>query len=154
MAFAVPCAILTGNEAAMDLTKQEALEFLRRVPLGAVATSSRRGDPEVALVNFAVTDELELVFQTIQTTRKCTNLRDNPRTAFMAWSGDETLQYEGVADEPDEFALEPLLKTFFASVPSALGQRGWPGLVYFRVRPRWLRLSFYGASWSVKELKA
>ena len=136
----------------MDLTRQEAIDFLRRARLGAVATASRRGEPEVALVNFAVTDDLALVFETIQTTRKCVNLRANPRVALMAWDGDETLQYEGPADEPGNLDLEPLLKTFFAAVPEALGHRGWPGLVYIRVRPRWLRLSCYSASWSVKEL--
>jgi hypothetical protein len=125
---------------------------LRGVDLGAIATATEKTGPEVALINFAVTDDLELVFETIQTTRKCQNLRDDPRVAFMAWRGDQTLQYEGVADEPDEFALRELLDVYFAAVPEARGHQGWPGLIYVRVRPSWIRLSRYGGSWSVEEL--
>ncbi len=135
----------------MALSRQKALDFLNRCSLGAVATTSDKG-PELALVDFAVNDELALVFQTIQTTRKCVNLRADPRIAFMAWEGNQTLQYEGIADEPDEYDMKPLLDVFFARNPQALNQRGWPGLVYFRVRPKWIRLSEYGDKWSVEEL--
>lgn len=136
----------------MALSKQKALEFLRHCSLGAVATTSKKTGPEVALVDFAVSDELEIVFQTIQTTRKCLNLREDPRIAFMAWEGNQTLQYEGVADEPEDFVMEPLLEIFFKANPQALNQKGWPGLTYFRVRPTWIRLSQYGDNWSVEEL--
>jgi len=136
----------------MPLTKKAALDFLKSVDLGAIATATAETGPEVALINFAVTDELELIFETIQTTRKCENLREDPRAAFMAWRGDQTLQYEGIADEPDEFALKELLDVYFAAVPEARSHQGWPGLIYMRVRPRWIRLSRYGGSWSVEEL--
>src|SRR5215472_318633 len=128
----------------MPLTKKAALDFLKGVDLGAIATATARSGPQVALINFAVTDDLELIFETIQTTRKCENLREDPRVAFMAWRGDQTLQYEGVADEPDEFALRELLDVYFAAVPEARGHQGWPGLIYVRVRPSWIRLSRYG----------
>lgn len=136
----------------MPLTKKAALDFLRSTNLGAVATANEETGPQVALINFAVTNDLELVFETIQTTRKCENLREDPRVAFMSWRGEYTLQYEGIADEPDEFALRELLETYFAAVPESRGHQGWPGLIYMRVRPRWIRLSRYGGSWSVEEL--
>jgi hypothetical protein len=28
----------------------------------------------------------------------------------------------------------------------------WPGLTFFRVRPKWARYSRYGANWSVEEI--
>ncbi len=136
----------------MPLTKSAARDFLKSVDLGAIATSTERTGPEVALINFAVTDDLELVFETLQTTRKCENLRENPRVAFMAWRDDQTLQYEGIADEPEEYALRELLAVYFAAVPDARSHQGWPGLIYVRVRPRWIRLSRYGGSWSMEEL--
>lgn len=136
----------------MTLTKQEVLAFLEGGPLGALATVSREGMPEAALVNIAVTRDLELVFETIQTTRKCVNLRRNPKAAVVVWRGDETLQYEGVADEPDRHTLVPLLESYFAAQPEALNHCGWPGLTYFRLRPRWIRLSRYGRTFSVREL--
>lgn len=136
----------------LSLTRKEAFEFLKAAQLGAISTVSRDGSPEAAVVNIAVNESLELVFETIQTTRKCVNLRRDPRVAIVVWRGDETLQYEGVADEPDLYAREPLLQTYFSAQPEALGHCGWPGLTYFRVQPRWIRLSRYGTSFSVREL--
>lgn len=136
----------------MAFGKQTVLDFLKGMDLGAVATSSPKSGPEVALVNFAMTDDLELVFETIQDTRKCINLQEDPRVAFMAWRGDQTLQYEGTADEPDDNPRSDLLDVYFKNVPDALSHRGWPGLVYVRVKPRWLRLSQYGQTWSKNEL--
>jgi len=136
----------------VSLTKKEAFDFLKQSPLGAVATVSEHGKPEAAVVNLAVTNDLELVFETLQTNRKCINLRRNPRAAVVVWHGDETLQYEGIADEPDEYARAPLLKIYFAAQPSAASHQGWPGLTYFRVKPRWIRLSRYDSSFSVREL--
>jgi len=137
----------------LSLSKKDAYEFLKDTALGAISTISRDGRPEGALINIAVTPGLELIFETIQTTRKCVNLRRDPRAAIVAWRSDETLQYEGLADEPDRYAREPLLETYFAAQPEALGHCGWPGLTYFRVRPRWIRLSRYGTSFSVRELR-
>jgi pyridoxine/pyridoxamine 5'-phosphate oxidase len=137
----------------MSLDRQVALEFIRRHGLGVVATVSPGGAPESALVNLAVSDDLELIFYTLGETRKCTNLRSNPRTAVViGWESDRTLQYEGVADEPLDEELEHLKEVYAAARPNASLQMAWPGLVYFRVRPKWLRLSDYGRPWSVHEL--
>jgi general stress protein 26 len=137
----------------LSLTKKAAFKFLSGAKLGAISTVSGDGNPEAAVVNLAVNADLELVFETIQTTRKCENLRRDPRIAVVVWRGDETLQLEGIADEPDEYARRALLETYFAAQPEALGHCGWPGLTYFRVRPRWIRLSRYGRSFSVRELR-
>ncbi len=136
----------------MTVTRARVHEFLKQCPFGIVSTVCENGAPEAAFVNLAVTDDLELIFETIQTTRKCINLRRDPRIAVVAWLNDETLQYEGVADEPDEFALRPLLEVYLAARPAALAHRGWPGLTYFRVRPRWVRFSRYADAWEVSEL--
>ena len=136
----------------MTFGKQTVLDFVKGLDLGAIATSNSQTGPEVALVNFAMTDELELVFETIQDTRKCINLRNDPRVAFMAWRGDQTLQYEGLADELRDGERSEPLDVYFRDVPSALSHRGWPGLIYMRVRPRWLRLSRYGESWKTNEM--
>jgi len=137
----------------LSLSRREAFEFLKGAPLAAISTVSHDGSPEAAVINIAANSDLELIFETIQTTRKCVNLRRDPRVAIVLWRGNETLQYEGVADEPDRYVLAPLLETYFAAQPDALGHCGWPGLTYFRVRPRWIRLSQYGRSFSVRELR-
>jgi hypothetical protein len=96
---------------------------------------------------------LELIFYALQDTRKCVNLRRDPRiAAVIGWKDDTTLQYEGIADEPVDPELEAYKQIYAASRPGAAAQMLWPGLTFFRVRPGWLRLSDYGRPWSVEEL--
>lgn len=137
----------------MSLQKKALVDFILARGLGVVSTTSEKGLPEAALVNLVVTDALELVFYTLQDARKCTNLRRDPHIAVViGWNDEKTLQYEGIADEPAGSELERLKQVYAASRPDAATQMGWPGLTYFRVRPKWVRLSDYGSRWSVEEM--
>lgn len=137
----------------MALQKSALIAFIRERGLGVVSTVSPIGAPQAALVNLAVTEELELVFYSLQDTRKCANLRRDPRIAIVVgWDEEQTLQCEGMADEPVGPTLEALKQVYAASRPNAARQMLWPGLTYFRVRPTWVRLSDYRPLWSVEEL--
>ncbi len=137
----------------MAIDRQTLLAFIRAQKLAVVSTVSPDGAPEAALVNIAVTDDLELIFYALQTTRKCVNLRRDPRiAAVIGWENETTLQVEGAADEPRDEELERLKQVYRAARPDAGFQMAWPGLTYFRVRPRWARFSRYGAKWSVDEI--
>ena len=143
---------------ASALSPQRAFAFLSGQGLAVISTVSKRGDPEAALINYAVTNDLELIFETLQTSRKYANLVHNPRAALVIGGEDggrgfyETCQYEGIVDRPDEFALEPYLETYFAARPEGREHRGWPDLVYLRIRPTWIRISNYSRDWKVEEL--
>jgi hypothetical protein len=53
------------------------------------------------LIGIAVTAELEIVFDTVKSSRKYGNLATNPAATFVVGCTSETtLQYEGVASEP------------------------------------------------------
>lgn len=120
----------------MTIEKKVLFEFIRTRGSGVVSTTSASGAPEAALVNIAVTENLELIFYALQTTRKCINLRRDPRIAVVVGRDDEnTLQYEGGVDEPRDEELTRLKKTYRASRPNVEFQMEWPGLTYFRVRP-------------------
>ena len=136
------------------LTRRRVFQFLGKRNLAVISTVSERGEPEAALINYGVTSDLELIFETLRTSRKYANLYRNPRAALvMGFEGEcETCQYEGIVDSPDERALKPLLDTYFHARPEALGHRDWPDLVYLRVRPIWIRMSNYGRDWDVEEL--
>ena len=132
------------------MTRHELLAFLRSQSLG-VQTSVSPGDaPQAAVVGVAVTDELELVFDTLDTTRKVRNLRRNPKVAFVIGgltNGDErTIQYEGVANEPNNGELDSLKEVYFAQFPDGRDRQKWPGLVYVRVRPTWIRYSDFNCA--------
>lgn len=129
------------------MTPVALLDFLRRHRLAVQASVSATGRPQAAVVGIAVTDKFEIVFDTLESTRKAQNLRRNRRLALVIGgldAGDErTVQYEGVADEPSGEELERLKSVYYAVFPDGPSRLGWPGLVYVRVRPTWVRYSDY-----------
>ena len=129
------------------VNKSRVLEFLREHRLAVQATASPEGVPQAAVVGYAVSDRLELIFDTLASTRKAHNLRGNPRVAFVVGGlkkGDErTVQYEGVADEPSGAELNALKRLYFERFPDGRERQTWPGLTYFRARPTWIRFSDY-----------
>jgi hypothetical protein len=88
-----------------------------------------------------VSDALELVFDTLGDTRKAVNLRARPDIALVVGWDAETVQLEGAADFPAGEELERLKRIYYAAYPDGSSRLAWPGLVYVRVRPRWLRYS-------------
>lgn len=125
------------------------LTFLRGHPLAVQASVSPAGAPQAAVVGYAVSDRLEIVFDTLDSTRKAQNLRRNRRTALTIGgltAGDErTVQLEGIADEPAGVELEALKQVYYAAYPDGPTRLSWPGLIYIRVRPTWIRDSDYRA---------
>ncbi|MEI9931371.1 MAG: pyridoxamine 5'-phosphate oxidase family protein [Rhizomicrobium sp.] len=82
----------------MSLDKNTLVAFIRQHHVGVVSTVGANRSPEAALVYLAATDDLELVFYALQDTRKCVNLRRDPRiAAVIGWDDKKSLQYEGVA---------------------------------------------------------
>jgi pyridoxine/pyridoxamine 5'-phosphate oxidase len=135
------------------IAKPDLYTFIRARELCVLSTISPSGNPEAALVNIAVTPALELIFFTIETNRKCINLRRNPRiAAVIGWEDEQTVQYEGVAEEVFESRLSDCKKIYLERFPDRGGRVAWPGLTFFRVRPVWLRYSSYGHPWKVEEL--
>jgi hypothetical protein len=135
------------------VTRAELLVFLRRHRLCVAASASAAGAPQAAVVGFAVTDELEIVFDTIGTTRKMQNLRRDPRVALVVgWDEEQTAQIEGVADEPEGADLERLKKAYFAVYPDGVERQSWEGITYVRVRPTWARYSDFRPGGRIVEL--
>ena len=129
------------------MNPQTLLDFMRLHRLAVQASVSPAGVPQAAMVGFAVSDQFEIVFDTVQTTRKAQNLRQNPQLALVigGWVPDDerTVQYEGEADEPSGAELDRLKQVYYAAYPDGPGRASWPGLIYVRVRPRWVRYSDY-----------
>jgi general stress protein 26 len=128
-------------------TRAQILEFIRMHTFAVQASVSPATSPQAAVVGFVATDDFQLFFDSVDTTRKIVNLRRNSRIAFVIGGtndGDEkTVQYEGTADEPAGSELEQLKHQYFVQFPDGRERLSWPGLTYVRVRPRWLRFSDY-----------
>jgi len=119
--------------------------FMRSCPYAVQATLSQDASVQAAVIGIAVTDSFEIVFDTVETTRKARNLLANSKIAVVigGWTpGDErTLQYEGVVDRPGAIELERLKGLYYAAFPDGPKRLSWPGLVYLRARPTWIRYS-------------
>ena len=124
------------------------LAFLREHRVAVEASVTAAGAAQAAVVGFAVSDRFEIVFDTLGSSRKAGNLRANPAIALVIGGllpGDvRTVQYEGVADEPEGADRERLTAEYYAVYPDGRDRLSWPGLTYFRVRPQWIRYSDFG----------
>jgi hypothetical protein len=129
------------------MTLTELWQFMRGHSLAVQTSVSPSGAPQAAVVGIVLTNDFEVFFDTLETTRKVHNLRLNPKIAFVIGgltNGDErTVQYEGVADEPKGAELSRLKEVYFSSYPDGRQRQSWPGLVYVRARPVWIRYSDY-----------
>ena len=127
------------------MTQADLLNFIRQHRWAVQASVSAGGAPQAALVGFAVTDAFELIFDTLDTTRKALNLGGNGRIAFVigGWvdNDERTVQYEGIADIPAGDDLQRLKDIYFSVFPDGRERQKWPGLVYFRTKPLWVRYS-------------
>ncbi len=133
------------------MSRAELLAFMRRYRVAVQTSVARDGAPQAAVVGIAVSDAFEVVFDTLQTSRKAQNLRLNPRLALVlgGWGPDdeETIQYEGVADEPRGAELERARDLYFGVYPDGRERLAtWTGLIHVRVRPTWVRYSDFRQS--------
>jgi pyridoxine/pyridoxamine 5'-phosphate oxidase len=137
------------------VNRADLLAFLRRHRLCVQASVSDVGAPQAAVVGYGVSDDLEIVFDTLGTTRKMVNLRRDPRIALVVgWDEEQTVQIEGVADEPIGVELDRLKKAYFAAYSDGPERQAWKDITYVRVRPTWARYSDFRPGGGIVELTA
>lgn len=136
-------------------TKQRILQFIKRHRIGVIATASLDGKPEAAVVEFGETEKLELIIDMFAASRKCANMKQNPRVAFViGWDEKITVQYEGVATELTGEDLAECKKIYFVKSPRAARWENRPGNTYFKITPTWIRYSDLGKDpWEIHEVR-
>ena len=128
------------------IERGELFQYLSAQRYAVEATAGSNG-PQAAVVGVAVTEELEIVFDTLDSTRKARNLERDPRVALVVgWDDEQTAQIEGVADFPSGEELRRLQRRYFEVWPDGPQRLSWPGIAYVRVRPRWIRYSDFRRS--------
>jgi nitroimidazol reductase NimA-like FMN-containing flavoprotein (pyridoxamine 5'-phosphate oxidase superfamily) len=64
------------SKKGKEMNAEEIYEFMKNERLAVLATVA-------ALMGVAVTPQLEIVFDTVKSSRKCPNLKKNPRVALV-----------------------------------------------------------------------
>jgi len=128
-----------------EAQKQQVLKQLSANKMAVISTVSADG-PESALIGFAEDTELNLYFQTQNTTRKAQNLEGNQHVSFVI--GTElklltTLQYEGIAEPVSEKGRDNAKKLFRQKDSPAVPFLDKPNVTLYKVTPIWLRYSNY-----------
>jgi pyridoxine/pyridoxamine 5'-phosphate oxidase len=124
------------------LTEADLYSFIAQSRLAVLSTVAATGAPQSALVGIAVTPKLEIVFDTVKNSRKYPNLIARPGCSFaVGWAGEQTVQYEGEATELTGTELKRCQEVYFSAWPDGPARLAWPGIVYFVVRPTWVRYS-------------
>lgn len=126
----------------------ELVKFIAGCDLAVVSYLSPAGSPQSAVVGIAVTPDLEMLFDTVASSRKYRNLKARPECSIVMWAGEVTLQFEGIAEET---ADDRYKEAYFKKMPDGRDRLSWPGIAYFAVRPKWIRYSDFVARPAVIE---
>ena len=105
------------------------------------------GGPQSAVVGIAVSDDFEIVFDTLENSRKAQSLREKPEISFvfadLTGKDERTVQCEGLVDAPTGADLNRLIDLYLEVFPDGRARQKWPGLIYVTTKPTWLRYCDY-----------
>ena len=125
---------------SMDEQKAKIIEFAKGLSIGVISTVTEGGQPQGAVVEFAMTDDVEIVFNTFTTYRKYANLTANPKVSFtIGWEHDVTVQYEGLARELSGDEEKKYKEIFAKKIHNASKWDAYPETRYFAIKPTWIR---------------
>ena len=134
------------------MTKKFIYDFLSRHKYAVLSTVTKDHLPECALVGFAVTKELKIIFDTSRTTRKYQNLINNPAIALViGWDKERTVQYEGKVTVPNAKILDELFDVYVKVFPEGRERRKLKDTVYCCIEPTWIRYSDFNTPGKIEE---
>jgi uncharacterized pyridoxamine 5'-phosphate oxidase family protein len=136
------------------MTKAQLYDFIKQYKLAVVSTASADHNPESALVGIAVSAELEIVFDTVKTSRKYKNMLQNPNVAVViGWDNETTVQYEGAATELNGPDADRYKEIYFEAYPDGRERAlSWPHIVHFKITPAWIRYSNFNDPVVIEEM--
>lgn len=135
--------------------KDAIYQFISQNKLAVVSTIGKDGKPESALVGIAVSTNLEIIFDTIKTSRKYQNiLADKHVAVVVGWDNETTVQYEGDAEVLGNDAIsDQYREVYYVTWPDGRHRaETWPGLVHIRITPKWARYSNFNEPVVIEEI--
>jgi hypothetical protein len=129
------------------ITRADLLAFLRSQRYAVQSSVHPEGGPQSAVVGIAVSDDFEIVFDTLENSRKAQSLREHPEISFvfadLTGKDERTVQCEGLVDAPTAAELDRFIDLYLAVFPDGKERQKWPGLIYVTTKLTWLRYSDY-----------
>lgn len=120
--------------------KKIALDFIKQHTLAVLSTVTPDNKSESAVIEFSEKENLEIIFDTFETFRKYTNMRNNPNVSVViGWDEDKTLQLEGKAVELESEEVEEYKKIHLVKLPKAIDIISQEGIRFFKIVPTWIR---------------
>jgi len=137
------------------MTKEFIFNFIKQHFLAIISTVTVNGNPEAALVGVAISRDLEIVFDTVKTSRKYKNLLQNPAVAVViGWDNETTVQYEGIAIELSGDEADHYKEIYFEVYPDGRERaKSWPDIVHFKITPTWIRYSNFNERVMIEEMR-
>src|ERR1700743_685535 len=122
-------------------------QFLSQRHLAVLATATANGTSQSALMGIVVTPELDIIFDTLTSSRKYANLVARPNCSLVVgWEDEETVQIEGIARVLGSAETRRYQEAYFAVWPDGRARMSWPNIAYFVVKPHWVRYSDFGSN--------
>ena len=134
------------------MTTKKVLNFIKKHNLAVVATSSNN-KPQAAVVEYGELNNLTIIIDTLTTSRKYENLKNNNQVSIViGWDDDKTVQIDAVAHELKGTELVEAKAAYFLKNSRAKKWQSRPNIAYFAFEPKWLRYSDVGTHpWTIKE---
>ncbi|HEY9001325.1 MAG TPA: pyridoxamine 5'-phosphate oxidase family protein [Mucilaginibacter sp.] len=137
------------------ITKELIYQFIAKQKLGVVSTVNPDNKPEAAVVGIAVSENNEIIFDTVKASRKYQNILLNRDVALViGWDEEITIQYEGIAEVLDNDAeADRLRETYYRVYPDGRERAAtWDGLIHIKVIPKWIRYSNFNEPMMIEEV--
>lgn len=137
------------------MTREFLYNFISQNKYAALSTVNEKSEANAALVGFAITPDLKIIFDTVTTSRKYQNLMLNRSIAFViGWENEQTVQYEGAAKVLPLHESDELLEVYFNVFPDGRERKNtWKDIVHFCVEPKWIRYSDFNTPQLIAEMK-
>jgi general stress protein 26 len=136
------------------MSKELVYDFMRQHKLAVLSYVSGDGTAMSALVGIAVSEGLEIDFDTVGSSRKYQAIIANGNVSLViGWDAETTVQYEGLAKQlgVDDDDYRELYHSVYPDGRERA--ENWPGLVHFKVSPEWIRYSNFNEPAVIEEME-
>ncbi|PWT77334.1 MAG: hypothetical protein C5B59_04335 [Bacteroidetes bacterium] len=130
-------------------------DYIHQHRIAVLSTVNKENKPQSALIGIAISNKLEIIFDTVKYTRKYANLNLHAEVSLViGWNDETTVQYEGkvrelgTSKEDDEYR-----QIYYEVYPDGRNRAAnWPGLVHFVIEPTWIRYSNFNEPVKIDEV--